>query len=297
MVEAGWSTLGDRYDRGMARLTAAERAALPDRAFAYVDGRGRRRLPIVDAAHVRNALARFNQVEFDDDGSRDKARNRLLRAARKYRIVPVGFIDSELRSRRGGRRSEAPVGLPTGFVTMVMTDIEGSTALLDMLDTERYGTVLADVRRLHRDAADAFDGLVVEARADDFFAVFTSPRAALESAIAIQRALASHRWPADVAVRVRAGLHAGYPTVRDGNYIGMAVHTAARVADAAHGGQIVVSDDTKMALTDMVPDDVRFRLLGRYRLRGIPDEHALFQVGAPGLATRFPSLRTTPSPT
>ena len=84
----------------MARLTAAERSKLPDRAFAYVDSTGARRLPIVDAAHVRNALARFRQVEFEDDQARAEARTRLLRAARKYRIVPVGFIDNELRSER-----------------------------------------------------------------------------------------------------------------------------------------------------------------------------------------------------
>ena len=277
----------------MARLTSAERAKLPDRAFAYVDSRGRRRLPIVDAPHVRNALSRFNQVEFDDDRARDQARTRLLRAARKYRIVPVGFIDSQLRTQRGAERRDVSAGLPTGFVTMLMTDIEGSTGLLARLgDTEVYGSLLADVRRTHGDAVAAYDGRVVEARADDFFAAFTSPRCALEAAIDLQRGLASHDWPGDLEVRVRAGLHAGYPTVRDGNYVGMAVHTTARISDAAHGGQIVISD-TKMALTDMVPDGVRFRSLGRYQLRGIPDEHTLFQIAAPGLGTRFPSLRTS----
>jgi class 3 adenylate cyclase len=274
----------------MARLTAAERAALPDRAFAYVDRRGRRRLPIVDAAHVRNALARFNQVEFDDDGARDAARTRLLRAARRYRIVPVGFIDSQLRSERGSPRSDE-IPLPSGFVTMLMTDIEGSTALLAQLGDD-YGDVLAEVRAIQRDAVDDFDGRVVEARADDAFAVFDSPRCALLAGIGMQRGLAARSWPDDLDPRVRCGIHAGYPTLREGNYIGMAVHTTARIAGAAHGGQLVVSDDLKTALTDMVPDGVRFRSLGTFRLRGIPDEHTLFQVGAEGLATRFPPLRT-----
>jgi class 3 adenylate cyclase len=277
----------------MARLTSAERAALPDRAFAYVDSSGRRRLPIADAAHVRNALARFNQVEFDDEQERDRARTRLLRAARKYRIVPIGFIDSQLRTQRGdARRRGVRAGLPTGFVTMLMTDIEGSTAVLAQLgDAEEYGALLADVRRIQGDAAAAFDGRVVEARADDFFAAFTSPRCALLAAIDIHRGLASHRWSGDIGVRVRAGVHAGYPTVRDDNYIGMAVHTTARIADAAHGGQLVISGDTKTALTDMVPDGVRFKALGEHRLRGIPDEHTLFQITAPGLAKKFPPLR------
>src|SRR5262245_43835359 len=113
----------------MARLESSERARLPDSAFAYVDSRGHRRLPIHDAAHVRNALARFNQVAFEDERARERARTRLLKAARKYGIVPVGFITAQLESaREAGRRGE-PVHLPTGFLTMLLTDIEGSTAL------------------------------------------------------------------------------------------------------------------------------------------------------------------------
>src|SRR5919198_6712346 len=84
----------------MSRLKSSKRAGLPDKAFAYVDSRGRRRLPIHDKAHVRNALARFNQVAFDDDAARERARKRLLNAAKKYRIVPVGFITGQLQAER-----------------------------------------------------------------------------------------------------------------------------------------------------------------------------------------------------
>ena len=84
----------------MSRLKSRKRARLPDRAFAYVDSRGRRRLPIHDKAHVRNALARFNQVAFESDAARERARKRLLNASRKYRIVPVGFITGQLQSER-----------------------------------------------------------------------------------------------------------------------------------------------------------------------------------------------------
>ncbi len=273
----------------MARLTAAERSKLPDRAFAYVDAGGVRRLPIVDAAHVRNALARFGQVEFEDDRSRAEARTRLLRAARKFRIVPVGFIDNELKSERAAGPHVAPV--PTGFVTLLLTDIEGSTALLDRL-SDGYGPVLDDVRAIQRDASGAAGGYVVEERADEFFGAFVSPRAAVEAAIAIQQEMAQRDWHG-ADVRVRIGMHAGYPTVAGANYIGMAVHTAARICSASHGGQIVISGDTKIALTDLVPAGVGFRRLGRFRLRGIPDEHDLFQVRADGLATRFPPVRVT----
>ena len=277
----------------MARLSAAQRLSLPDRAFAYIDSNGTRRLPIMDAAHVRNALARFDQVEFEDDRARDAARVRLLRAAQRFRIVPVGFINNQLRSERalGEARTADIVPMPTGFVTMLMTDIEGSTALLDKLG-DRYAELLGVVREIQRTASSEFDGRVVEERADEFFAVFESPRAAVEAAIAAQRQLGAHRWADDTTVRLRTGIHAGYPTVNEANYIGMAVHTTARVCDAAHGGQIVISEDTRTALDGSVPDGVRLRKLGSYRLRGIPNPHALFQLTAAGMETRFPALRT-----
>src|SRR5215218_3221950 len=121
----------------MAPLGAKERARLPDSAFAYIDSRGRRRLPIHDAAHVRNALARFGQVAFEDESARDRARIRLLRAARKHGIMPFGFISAQLHPQRT---------LPTGHLTLLMSDIEGSTALLGRLG-DRYAPLLAEVRR------------------------------------------------------------------------------------------------------------------------------------------------------
>src|ERR687891_354281 len=121
----------------MARLGAKERAQLPDSAFAYVDSRGRRRLPIHDAAHVRNALARFGQVAFEDEEARDRARIRLLKAAKKHGIMPIGFISAQLQPQRK---------LPKGHITFLLTDIEGSTGLLARLD-DQYAPLLADVRR------------------------------------------------------------------------------------------------------------------------------------------------------
>src|SRR5919108_368533 len=109
----------------MPRLGAKERAQLPDSAFAYIDSQGRRRLPIHDASHVRNALARFGQVQFEDEEARDRARSRLLRAAKKHGIMPIGFINAQLRPDRR---------LPTGQVTFLLTDIEASTQLLARLD-------------------------------------------------------------------------------------------------------------------------------------------------------------------
>src|SRR5438128_6599585 len=92
--------VSSRDNQEMPQLDGKARAELPDSAFAYIDSRGRRRLPINDEAHVRNALARFNQVAFEDDAARERARKRLLNAAKKYGIVPVGFITGQLRSER-----------------------------------------------------------------------------------------------------------------------------------------------------------------------------------------------------
>ena len=276
----------------MARLESAARAKLPDSAFAYVDSRGNRRLPINDAAHVRNALARFNQVVFEDEKARERGRTRLLRAAKKYGIVPVGFITGQLQSERelGRRSTRELVALPSGFVTMLLTDIEGSTALVQRLG-ERYGELLDGVRGLLRETVLASDGHVVETRADEFFAVFERPASALDSAVTVQRALRARPWLDGLEVRVRVGIHSGYPTMRAANYIGMAVHTAARICDVAHGGQILVSGDTRTAARGSTPEGVRFRSLGSSRLRGLPDEVALYQVAAKGLLTRFPPLR------
>lgn len=122
----------------MAELGARERAKLLDSAFAYIDSAGRRRLPIHDEAHVRNALARFNRILFEDEGARDRARTRLLKAAKRHRIVPVGFIEGQLRPK-----------LPTGQLTLLFADIESSSQLLAQME-DRYGSVLSSVRRLER---------------------------------------------------------------------------------------------------------------------------------------------------
>jgi class 3 adenylate cyclase len=276
----------------VVRLGATERAGLPDRAFAYVDSRGRRRLPIHDQAHVRNALSRFGQVAFENQAARDRARTRLLQAAKKYKIVPVGFIAGQLQAERDlGRRPDGQAALPSGFVTMLMTDIEGSTQLVHRLG-ERYGGLLDEVCTIQRRAVAGSGGHEVEARADEFFAVFDAPRSAVDAAIAIQRDLVGRFLADEVEVRVRIGIHSGYPTSRASNYIGVDVHIASRICAAGHGGQIVVSGNTREAVKASAPDGVRFRVLGAHRLRGLHDAVQLFQVMAGGLPSPFPPLRT-----
>ena len=269
----------------MARLKDSERAKLPDSAFAYIDSRGRRRLPIHDEAHLRNALARFGRVSFESDAARERARKRLLIAAKKFGIVPVGFITGQLQS---ARRPAPP--LPAGFVTFLLTDIEGSTSLLRQLG-DGYAGLLDDVRDIVRRAVQAAGGREVDARADEFFAVFEPVVGALEAAVAIQRALGGRAWPDDLECRIRAGIHSGRPTLTDTGYIGLPIHTAARICEAAHGGQILLSSDTKAALKGSLPAGLRFRTLGRHRLAGLTNAQALFQVEADGLIADFPALR------
>jgi len=271
----------------MARLKASERARLPDGAFAYIDSSGRRRLPIHDEAHVRAALGRFDRVAFEDDAARERARKRLLNAAKKYGIVPVGFITAQLRSIKA--RSVDIATLPTGFVTFLLTDIEGSTGLLRQLG-DSYAHVLKDVRGVVRQAVIGAGGREVDARADEFFAVFERIVSAIEAAMVIQRTLAGRTWPDDLSVRVRAGIHSGRPTLTDTGYIGLSVHTAARLCSVAHGGQIVVSGQTRAAMEESLPG-VRFKSLGRHRLPGLTHAEALFQVKAEGLLADFPPPR------
>jgi class 3 adenylate cyclase len=180
--------------------------------------------------------------------------------------------------------------LPTGFVTLLMTDIEGSTALLRKLG-DRYGAFLNDVRGILRAAVSRASGREIDARADEFFAVFERAAAGIEAAVAVQRELGSRAWPDGVEVRVRVGIHSGRPTLTDVGYIGLAVHAAARVCSAAHGGQIVVSAATRGAVGTSAPPGIRFRSLGRHRLSGLPDAETLFQVHARGLRAGFPRPR------
>jgi class 3 adenylate cyclase len=266
----------------MARLSAKERARLPDSAFAYIDSRGQRRLPIHDPAHVRNALARFGQVAFEDEGARDRARNRLLRAAKKHGIMPIGFISAQLDPQRK---------LPKGHVTFLLTDIEGSTELLARLG-EGYAPLLADIRRLVRSAVRSAGGREVSARGDDVFAVFERAPAALEGALAIQRGMRDGAWPGEDEVRLRIGLHRGRPALTDTGYVGLSVHAAARICFAAHGGQIVMSSAVHGAVIESLPAGVGLTGLGAWRFHGLREPVELFQVEAPDLPAAFPPLRS-----
>jgi len=274
----------------MATLSARERASLPDRAFAHIDSSGNRRLPIHDESHVRNALARFERVKFENDAARERARRRLLQAAKRYGIVPVGFIDGQLRSERSARTADFST-FPTGALTFLMTDIEGSTLLLQQLE-DRYAGLLRDVRAVIRNAARRCGGRLVDAHGDGSLTVFAHTAAAVEAAVDVQRAMHAQAWPDDLDVRVRAGIHSGRPTLTETGYVGISVHTVSRVCFVGHGGQVLITGKTKAAVERSMPAGVRVRSLGRHRLAGLPQPQPLYQVEAKGLLTGFPTLRT-----
>lgn len=254
----------------MAELDAKKRTELRDGDFAYVDARGRRRLPIHDASHVRNALSRFNQVVFDDESSRARARSRLLKAAQRHGIVPIGFIEGQLRAT-------GPASLPTGAVTFLLSDIVGSTSLLEQLG-DSYARVLADVRRHLRTATRRSGGREVDARGDEYLAVFRHAPSALRAAMAAQRALAGHAWPSSASVSVRMGVHSGRPTLTDAGYVGLAVHAVNRICSLAEGGRIVVSAATVSAFGDE-PVEAVLEPMGPQSLRGVREPVTLFRVG------------------
>ncbi len=265
----------------MATLGARERARLPDRAFAYIDSTGRRRLPINDAAHVRNALARFGRMDFEDDAARDAARLRLLRAARREGVVPIGFLTGQLEPHRA---------LPRGNVTFLMCDLEGSTQLLAALGDE-YGSVRAALRRLVRTAVRRANGREVDARADEYFAVFSTAAGALAGAIATQQAIAEYAWREGVAPRLRMGLHSGRPTLTASGYIGLSVHTVARVCAVGHGGQILLTQATVRSVGANPPAGLEMISLGQFRLAGLPEAVELIQATPAGALRQFPPLR------
>ncbi len=175
--------------------------------------------------------------------------------------------------------------LPTGTVALLFTDVEGSTRLLERLG-DTYAVVLQRHRDLLESAFAAHGGVVVETEGDAIFAAFDTAAAAVAAAIDGQRAIVGENWPDGGQVRVRMGMHCGEVQLVGVGYVGMAVHIAARVSAAAHGGQIIITEVTARLAGD--PDAVD---LGQHRLKDV-GEFRLLQLRAPGIAESFPAPRT-----
>lgn len=181
--------------------------------------------------------------------------------------------------------------LPVGTITLLFTDIEGSTHLLQQLG-ERYAQLLMECRNLLRAAFHRHNGHEVDAQGDAMFFVFAYASDALSAAVDAQRELSSHSWPDDLVVRVRMGLHTGEPSRLADGYVGLAVHYASRIMSSAHGGQVLLSHTTRDLVEHGLQEGVRLRDLGEHYLKDFERPIQLFQLVIAGLPADFPPLRT-----
>ena len=184
------------------------------------------------------------------------------------------------------------MGLPTGTVTFLFTDIEGSTRLLDRLGAN-YSPLLQRHHEIVRGAIARHDGVEVSVAGDGFFAAFSRASAAVTACLEMQLAFTEQTWPTGAEVLVRMGLHTGEADIVDGHYLGMAVHEAARISDAGHGGQVLLSSRTFALAGPAFTPELSAEELGAHRLKDISEPVSLFQLVHPGLPRRFRSIRVS----
>lgn len=180
---------------------------------------------------------------------------------------------------------------PTGTVTFLFTDIEGSTRLLEQLK-EKYAAVLADQRDILRACFTRWNGHEVDTQGDSFFTVFPRAVDAVSCVIEAQRNLSAHAWPEGVRIRVRMGLHTGEPILGKTGYVGMDVHRAARIAAAGYGGQVLLSQTTRDLVYQDLPSGAGLRELGAHKLKDIRHPQTIFQLEIEGMPGDFPPLKT-----
>ncbi|MGB8648208.1 MAG: adenylate/guanylate cyclase domain-containing protein [Anaerolineae bacterium] len=181
---------------------------------------------------------------------------------------------------------------PSGTVTFLFTDIEGSTRLLDRLQQD-YATVLHEHHEILRAAVKRWNGHEIGTQGDAFFVTFARATDAIACAVQAQRALDNHAWTQDEHVRVRMGLHTGEPLMATTGYIGMDVHRAARIGDSGHGGQVLLSQTTRDLVVNELPPGVTLRDLGEHRLKDLKFPSEIYQLAIEGLPKDFPPLKTT----
>jgi len=174
--------------------------------------------------------------------------------------------------------------LPSGTVTFLFSDIEGSTALLKQLGDDRYARLLADHRQILRDAFGAREGQEIDTQGDAFFYSFPRARDAVSAAVEAQRGLASYQWPDGVIVRVRIGLHTGEPAMGEEGYTGLDVVRAARIAAVGRGGQVLLSETTRALVGSDLPDGVSARAIGAQRLKDIDRPEPLHELVMTGVS-------------
>lgn len=187
--------------------------------------------------------------------------------------------------------NEKSLPLPTGTVTFMFTDIEGSTHHVQTLSPETFSQLISRHHIILRDAIEGHDGVEVATEGDAFFAVFEDASGAVEAAVAVQRDMQSEPWPDEVDLRVRIGIHTGSGVLGGDNYVGVDVHRAARISHAAHGGQIVLSDAAAATVAARLPPGAGVKPLGKFQLPGFREPEPIHQLLVEGLETDFPPLR------
>ncbi|HEX8099181.1 MAG TPA: adenylate/guanylate cyclase domain-containing protein, partial [Actinomycetota bacterium] len=181
--------------------------------------------------------------------------------------------------------------LPTGTVTFMFTDIEGSTKLLQDLGDD-YRRVQDDHAEIMRKAINEGEGREIRTEGDSFFAVFPTPSGAVHAAVAAQRSLATHEWSHGRPLRVRMGLHTGEGRLGGDDYLGIDVNRAARIAAAGHGGQVLLSDATRSLVEHSLPKGAALRDLGPHRLKDLEHAEHLFDLVIDALPSDFPPLKS-----
>jgi predicted ATPase/class 3 adenylate cyclase len=271
-----------RQAAGLTQAELAERAGLSVRGINDLE-RGARQHPRRDTVALLAqalGLAGDGRVAFEASARDLAARHAIApEAARSVSSSP----------------QTASTALPTGTVTFLFTDIEGSTRLLQQLGSSQYAVVQAQQRHLLQGVLLEHSGHEVDSQGDSCFSAFATAGEALAATVAAQRSFAAQAWPAGAKVRVRMGLHTGAAQVAGERYIGLDVHRAARIAAAGHGGQVLLSEATRALVEPDLPAGLALRDLGAHRLKDLQRPEHLWQLvlpDLPGLPTDFPPLAT-----
>jgi predicted ATPase/class 3 adenylate cyclase len=265
-----------RHAAGLTQEALAERAGISVDAISLLE-RGLTRAPQQETLNLLAEALHLSNTEL-------AAWERAMRGLRQPSedMAPPLDNPSHLPARPE---------LPTGTVTFLFTDIEGSTRLLQQLGPA-YARVLSEHQSLLRAAFAADGGVEVDMQGDAFFVAFATAPAAVKAAVEATRSLAAHPWPQGVTLQVRMGVHTGTPQVVGNHYVGLDVHLAARIAAAGHGGQVLLSQTTRHLVEHTLPEGVLLQELGVHRLKDLQQPERLAQLVLPGLPADFPPLRT-----
>jgi predicted ATPase/class 3 adenylate cyclase len=283
MADMATSRFGDllrrhRQAAGLTQAELAERAGLSWRGLNDLE-RGVRRRPRRDTVALLTTALGLS------------AEDRTIFETAARGIAERSSVAPDAANPPSAAQGELSA-LPTGTVTFFFTDIEGSTRLLQELGASRYAMLQAEYRQLLRAAMTAHGGHEVDSQGDSSFSVFAIASSAVAAAVAAQRAMAAHPWPAGTMVRIRMGLHSGTAQVAGERYIGLDVHRAARIAAAGHGGQVLLSLTTRDLVEHELPAGAALRDLGAHRLKDLQRPEHLSQVVLSDRPNDFPPLNT-----